>query len=34
MTKIIEVLEYKITQKITDKKIKEIVLSADEIENN
>ena len=33
MTKPIGVSEYKITEEITDKKIKEIVPSADEIEN-
>ena len=33
MTKPIGVSEYKIAEKITDKKIKEIVPSADEIEN-
>ena len=33
MTKPIGVSEYKISEKITDKKIKKIVPSADEIEN-
>jgi len=33
MTKPIGVSEYKIAEKITDKKIKKIVPSADEIEN-